>query len=330
MLHSRRAFLGLLAASAMAQVDPLPRRGPAQKIVILGGGLAGLCAAYELRSQGHTAMVLEAQLRPGGRVYTLRQPFAPGLYAEAGAEAIPQSHEITRHYANELNLTLLPNAIAGTRSFYHVGGRRIFPNNSAAWPFELTPEERQLGLAGLRKKYITAAVDEALAAGYAQQPVRAIKAWDAFTPGAWLRSSGASRGAAQLLALGFGTEFGSAASFLLHTLNTLGSTGTFRIQGGNDALPKELARRVEIRYGVSVVGVKQTDTGVEVAFRGPSGIERLKADRAVCALPCPVIGKIFDDARLSATKQRAIREQNYSHTVKFSCKHGRGFGSVAV
>jgi len=44
--------------------------------------------------------------------------------------------------------------------------------------------------------------------------------------------------------------------------------------------------------------------------------ETLTADRAVCTLPCPVIGKIFEDARLSDAKQRAIREQNYSRTVK--------------
>ena len=40
------------------------------------------------------------------------------------------------------------------------------------------------------------------------------------------------------------------------------------------------------------------------------------ADRVICTLPCPVIGKIFKDSRLSDDKQRAIREQNYSRTVK--------------
>src|SRR5256885_13126885 len=52
------------------------------------------------------------------RVYTIRHRFAPGLYGEAGAEAIPSAHEITQHYARELNLTMLPNGVAGTRFFY--------------------------------------------------------------------------------------------------------------------------------------------------------------------------------------------------------------------
>src|SRR5262249_4668840 len=64
------------------------------------------------------------------------------------------------------------------------------------------------------------------------------------------------------------------------------------------------------------VGVSQTDRGVEVRVRRNGAIETLTADRAICALPCPVIGRIFDDARLSAAKARAIREQSYSRTIK--------------
>ena len=318
-MKTRRTFLSGLAAAvpALAQVGRPERRGPSQRVLILGGGLAGLCAAYELRQQGHQATVVEAQLRPGGRVRTIRERFAPGLFGEAGAEAIPQSHEITQHYAREFNLTLLPATPEGLRGFFHVAGRRIFAaDGDAAWPFELTPEERQLGYAGLRKKYIGAAVDQALAAGWAKDPIRVMKTWDSQTPGAWLRSRGASPGAAQLLSLGFGTDFGSAASFLLHTLNTLGSKDSFRIQGGNDSLPREFAWRVDIRYGAPVIAVTQNDRIVEVTIRTPSGVERLVADRAVCALPCPVIGRIFDGARLSSAKQQAIRDQNYSRTVK--------------
>ena len=33
--------------------------------------------------QGHDVQLLEARMRPGGRVYTLRDSFADGLYAEA-------------------------------------------------------------------------------------------------------------------------------------------------------------------------------------------------------------------------------------------------------
>src|SRR5437773_9367907 len=131
-MPSRRDFLAFLTAAAatpaIAQIDALQRRGPAQRVIVLGAGLAGLCTAYELQSQGHDVTILEAQSRPGGRVRTLRDSFVPGLYGEAGAEAIPSAHDLTQHYARTFELKLLPNAIPGMRSFYHLAGRRIIPD----------------------------------------------------------------------------------------------------------------------------------------------------------------------------------------------------------
>ena len=51
-------------------LDPRPQ--PAKRVIVIGGGLAGLVAAFELRRQGHEPLVLEAQNRVGGRIYTLR------------------------------------------------------------------------------------------------------------------------------------------------------------------------------------------------------------------------------------------------------------------
>lgn len=307
-MNTRREFLGWMAAAAAPLAAQVERR----RVIVLGAGLAGLCSAYELQKLGHQVTVLEAQMRPGGRVLTLRECFAPGLYGEAGAEAIPQVHDLPQHYAGVFGLKLLPNAVPNTRSFYHVRGERIVPGDKTAWPFDLTNDERQLGIAGLRTKYIEAAVQQAMDAGFLAQPIRALSTWDSQTPGSWLRSQGASRGAAELLTLGFGMDFGSAASFLLHILNSRGSRMSYRVEGGNDNLPKEFSKKVNVRYGAAVVAVRQDERGVQIK----TATETLTADRVVCAIPCPVIGKIFDDARLSTAKQRAIREQNYSRTVK--------------
>ena len=43
------------------------RPGPRKCVIVIGGGVAGLVAAYELKRQGHEPLVLEAQHRVGGR-----------------------------------------------------------------------------------------------------------------------------------------------------------------------------------------------------------------------------------------------------------------------
>jgi monoamine oxidase len=79
-----------------------------KKIIVIGAGMAGLSAAYELSQLGHDVTILEARKRPGGRVQTLREPFSDGLYAEAGAARIPSNHDLTLKYVKLFNLELEP------------------------------------------------------------------------------------------------------------------------------------------------------------------------------------------------------------------------------
>ena len=114
----RREFLRHLLTAAGLTVSPFDRLAfgasgiaaaqQPRRIIIVGAGLAGLVAAHELLKAGNQVVVLDAQLRPGGRVYTLRDPFTDGLYAEAGAARIPAAHDLTRRYAAEFGLKLIP------------------------------------------------------------------------------------------------------------------------------------------------------------------------------------------------------------------------------
>jgi monoamine oxidase len=99
------AGVSLAQSSAFASIaiNPAPK-----KIVIIGAGMAGLVAGYELSQLGHDVTILEAQTRAGGRVQTLRDPFSDGLYAEAGAARIPDDHDLTLKYVKLFGVPLEP------------------------------------------------------------------------------------------------------------------------------------------------------------------------------------------------------------------------------
>lgn len=99
MALTRRQFLRrstLAAAGAGLVSTPLARattaftlKGPAKKVLVLGAGMAGLVAAYELSKLGHDVSVLEARTRPGGRVHTLREPFPTACLPKRAPHASP-------------------------------------------------------------------------------------------------------------------------------------------------------------------------------------------------------------------------------------------------
>jgi monoamine oxidase len=128
MLMNRRTFLSHLSQAAAVAALPGSVRAwgslPAPiDIGVLGGGIAGLCAAYELEKLGHRVTILEAQPdRLGGRVRTHR--FSGGDYGELGAMRIPASHALTRRYVAELGLELRPFVNFNARAYAYYDGAR--------------------------------------------------------------------------------------------------------------------------------------------------------------------------------------------------------------
>jgi monoamine oxidase len=92
-------------------------------VVILGGGIAGLTAAYELTNLGHTVEIIEASNRYGGRIWT--HTFKSGEYGELGAMRIPASHDYARHYIKIADLKLRPFITVhdNPNCFYHLRGQ---------------------------------------------------------------------------------------------------------------------------------------------------------------------------------------------------------------
>ncbi|MEW6169063.1 MAG: FAD-dependent oxidoreductase [Pseudomonadota bacterium] len=137
--------LGLLAQPGAHAGGPLrlEGRGDGRRVLILGGGLAGLAAAYELGKLGYRCRILEARERPGGRSWTIRGGdrfrevdgteqqcrFDPGHYLNPGPARIPQWH-VTLDYCKELGVAVEPFAMRNESAYYHhqggpLGGRPI-------------------------------------------------------------------------------------------------------------------------------------------------------------------------------------------------------------
>src|SRR5262249_44925196 len=117
--------MGLLGATAVAEPLTLAPGGThGTRVIILGAGVAGLSAAYELGKAGYTCTILEARHRVGGRNWTIRRgntiemtdgsrqvsrqvcEFDPDLYWNAGPARIPSHHQAVLGYCRELGVAL--------------------------------------------------------------------------------------------------------------------------------------------------------------------------------------------------------------------------------
>jgi protoporphyrinogen oxidase len=70
-------------------------------VIIVGGGIAGLTAAYSLHQAGLNILIMESQSYPGGRIRTVAYG---DLYAEAGASVITASESAALDLMLELGI----------------------------------------------------------------------------------------------------------------------------------------------------------------------------------------------------------------------------------
>src|SRR3954452_13795222 len=328
---SRRTFLkrGLLATAALAvrplraaalQTAPPASQGPRQRVLVVGAGLAGLAAAHELTQAGHEVTVLEARSRAGGRVQTLREPFADGLYVEAGAVTVHDTHDWTLHYAKLCDLPLDPIPHSPGATLYQMRGRRIVESaesgHETSLPPDLTPEEKALGQRGIRERYLhplLVQVGDTTAPGWPRPELAEL---DRVSFAELLRRRGASPGAVSLLRMGFpdllgdGADAVSALDLLRESAQRAAAKQSFTVRGGTDRLPLALASRLtdRIQYGSPVVRIEQDATAVRAVVKTGDAHRTLSADRLICTVPFPVLRSIEISPPLPAEKRRAIAE----------------------
>jgi len=71
-MYQAMASMGLAAESTFSGTPQLGAAPPGASVLVLGAGIAGMVAAFELRKAGYKVQVLEYSARAGGRNLTLR------------------------------------------------------------------------------------------------------------------------------------------------------------------------------------------------------------------------------------------------------------------
>jgi monoamine oxidase len=298
------------------------RRGP--KVVVLGAGIAGLAAAYELGKAGYDCRVLEAKDRPGGRNWTVRggtretdldgrtqtAAFSAGEYMNAGPARLPQSH-VTLDYCRELGVPLEVFANQNANAYlYHENARGALAGRPVRWR---TAKADVYGYVSelLAKATDQGALDAALTADDKERLLSFLQGFGALRGRAdgWAYAGGSRRGYA--VEPGAGTEAGTVLGDVPSLSDVVASgLGTrfsfefgydqamlmFQPVGGMDAIPRALAEAIggrRITYRAEVTAVTDRADGVEVVWKDERGRSHTEtADFVVAALPPMIMARI--------------------------------------
>ena len=330
-IQGRRTFLKGAAMSAAALVLPAhelwPRAGSVQKtiaprtVIVVGAGLAGLVAAFELVQAGHNVTLLEARKRPGGRIHTLRDSFADGLYAEAGAIDFTASYRLLLEYVRLFDLPVAKPPKRILKSVVYAGGQRLLLPPEPNWPFNLNAEERRAGRDKLWERCVLSAAPQVGNPLGKQWPDSRLLRWDTGTLNDFLRKRGASEGAISLFRVSLsGRDYDHVSA--LQTLATecfyADSPELLTLRGGNDRLPEAFARKLDgrIHYGAAVVKVGQDAQGVRVAIIRSGIQEQMEADHVILTVPFSVLRNIELDSSISEKKHFAIASLRYESVLR--------------
>jgi monoamine oxidase len=347
--------MGLLHTKATANTRPnlIAQSGAGSTVVILGAGIAGLTAAYELSKAGYRCTVLEARDRAGGRNWTVRGgdviqevgsqqtcPFAAedNLYFNAGPARLPHHHTNVLSYCKELGVPLEVIVNDNRAAYFQddaafdgqaVLNRRVM-NDSRGYVAEL-----------LAKAINKNALDQDLTAEDKEKILEFVSRFGDLDSDYLYKGSGRA---------GYSTPPGAAmvpgtaydpidlsellkSDFWQFKLSFAEgftqSTTMLQPIGGMDQIVNAFERQVGslIQYNTTVTQLRKTSDGVRVVYSDAStGSEgAVDADFAICTLPLSVLAGL--DADFSAEYKAAIDagSTGYINAVKHAFQADRRF-----
>ncbi len=328
-LLSRRTFLAGVGAALTPGSFAGLRASGTGKVVVVGAGLAGLAAAYELSEAGLDVTVIERSQRPGGRVYTVRGEFDDDVWVDVGGQTSGGGYGNFFYYSTKFELPFEPqDAFPGSGRpdlLVHLDGElhsgaalRASPDS---WPLPLKDEEKPLAPTRLLSHYLT---DIAQQIGTPDRVLdKEFLHYDELSLLQLLQRQGASEAAIRLVdhTLNYNSvDSVSALSALRDAVRAIHNRGNpgLNLADGNSSLPEAFAKKLgdRIRYGHTLEAVHQDDNRVTLQVETNGLSDVLYADKVVLAIPFTALRKVNIDARLPAGRQRIIDELPYTQIAQ--------------
>jgi monoamine oxidase len=351
------------AMSSLGVAADSPYKGPINlsgaprgaSVLVLGAGMAGLTAAYELRQAGYSVQLLEYNNRPGGRNWSIRGgdvftelggatqhcEFDKDLYINPGPWRIPYHHRGMLHYCRLLGVALEPFIQVNYNAYLH--SARAFGGKPRRYR-EIKADYQGHVAELLSKAAQQSALDAAVSHEDREKLLESLREWGALdssfryvasddtsarrgyqkNPGGGLTARPVPSepiGLTDLLDSGLwagiprGDDFDMQPS-LFQPVGGMGRVG--------EAFGRELG--AVIRYNSKVRQIQQDQYGVTVTYEDrehPGQPMQARADWCVCTIPLPVLSQI--SLNVSPELHAAIAAVPYASAVKAGLQFRRRF-----
>jgi monoamine oxidase len=330
--------VGLLAAASAAPARPFalpPGSGKGIRVGVLGAGIAGLVAAYELQRAGYEVQVFEGNNRVGGRVWTVRggdtvvqngRPdqqcsFDAGLYLNAGAARLPTHHHLMMGYAQSLGVPLEVMVNVNRSARFDADGAvvesRQAINDTRGAISELLSKSVSRGaldieLSGIDRQAFIAQLDGYGALDKAHRYLGSDRNGYSSLPGAYA-DAGTPATPLDLKTI-VGKKFWGAGLSFEEAFDQ--QAPMFEPVGGMDRIAYALYERVRplVAMNTRVTRLRRTGKGVTLGVGEGAAARSVEVDFVVCTLPVTMLRKI--DSDFTPARKAALARTPMSPSTK--------------